>query len=550
MKDMLTTFVSSITASGLEPASVGVKGATLKTSRTGPLLVRLFLWHPDSDDVKQLHVSHPILTTGLEGIEVIGRSLTLPLTKEKDLEAAIPFQAEPLLPYPTEQALLTYQVVTQTAKETTITVLATPKETLQSHLNEWKAWLIEPEQISCIPFALCQFGSVYFPAVNTCLLLHVQQERLTAVLMQRGKLLSTFSLKEGLEPLLKALQTEGMAFPQHLDEWKILKESPHSQSIAALTHLQRSLAKMSYALTKDFKADPIEGVIITGEAADYAGLPEMLIQQSPFPLLKREGDLSYSDSKLESYAVPIGLALGSLPGQKGIDFRQREFSYPYPWARLKIPLLTTFFGLLGISLAFYFLSHHYLTYQQDLLKQNYVNLLAGIDKSHDQFETAFIAKHPQSKEHFGDRIPSLHELNPDDLTQRLAFLQKELQSTPDSFPLFPHLPRVSDVLAWLAQHPAVTSVDEEGKMQTHVQIENFSYTMIKRPQHGKKQEKYQVKIELELVSSTPKWARKFHDALIVPNDWVDPKGEIKWSANRDKYKTSFFLKDKTLYPSS
>ena len=106
------------------------------------------------------------------------------------------------------------------------------------------------------------------------------------------------------------------------------------------------------------------------------------------------------------------------------------------------------------------------------------------------------------------------------------------------------------VLAWLSQHPTVVSIDEHGNKQTKLQIDNFDYTMLKRPQSGKKQEKYQVKVELEFTSPTPKWAREFHDALIAPNDWIDPKGEIKWNSNRGKYKTSFFLKDKTAYPSS
>jgi type IV pilus assembly protein PilM len=129
-------------------------------------------------------------------------------------------------------------------------------------------------------------------------------------------------------------------------------------------------------------------------------------------------------------------------------------------------------------------------------------------------------------------------------------LQKELQGTPDSFPLFANTPRVSDVLAWLSQHPAAVLVDAKGNRQPKIQIDNFSYTMLKRPQQGKKQEKYQVKVELEFSSPTPKWAREFHDALIAPNDWIDPKGEVKWGSSRGKYKTSFFLKDKTAYPSS
>jgi len=59
-----------------------------------------------------------------------------------------------------------------------------------------------------------------------------------------------------------------------------------------------------------------------------------------------------------------------------------------------------------------------------------------------------------------------------------------------------------------------------------LQIENLSYSMVKRPELTKKQERYQVKVELEFTSPTPKLAREFHDALIAPNDLVDPKGDI------------------------
>ena len=71
--------------------------------------------------------------------------------------------------------------------------------------------------------------------------------------------------------------------------------------------------------------------------------------------------------------------------------------------------------------------------------------------------------------------------------------------------------------------------------------------MVKRPDQSKKKEKYRVKVDLEFSSPTPKQAREFHDALVAPNDFVDPKDEIKWSSNRGSYRTSFFLKDKTKY---
>ena len=109
---------------------------------------------------------------------------------------------------------------------------------------------------------------------------------------------------------------------------------------------------------------------------------------------------------------------------------------------------------------------------------------------------------------------------------------------------------VSDVLGWLNKLAGASDKDNgEKALAQGIQIDSFNYTLVKRPEQTKKQEKYQVKVELEFNSPTPKMAREFHDALIAPNEMVDPKGEVKWSTNRGKYRTSFYLKDKTAYPS-
>jgi type IV pilus assembly protein PilM len=536
---------------GLERLSSRIKGASFIASYKGAGHLQLFSLSLETDDVKRLYIHHPVLVTGLEGKEVLVRPLHLPLTKEKDIEAALAFQAEPLLPYPADQALLSYQMTSKGTEGSDVIVLAARKETVQSHLDSWQALQIEPEKIACVPIALCQFGATYLSANKVYLMLHLQQQGMTCILVKEGKLWASFSQSEGLELLLKAqIEEELTSLPQNEEEWLALEEQKQSPLAIALKRLQKEVAKMSYALAKELKSETIEGIAVTGEAADWEGLSQALIQQIPFPLLKCEASQGHSSQDLLSYAVPIGLALSALPSRSSVDFRQQEWSYPHPWRRLLGPVATYFGAILLLSLSFYFFGQQYLHYRKDQLRQTYLELLAGMHKSRDQFELAFLAKNSKNQERLQEDIPRIEQMEQEDLMERLAFLQKELQATPDSFPLFANIPRVSDVLAWLSQHPAVAFVDEQGRRQTRLQIENFSYTMVKRPQQGKKQEKYQVKVELEFSSPTPKWAREFHDALIAPNDWVDPKGEVKWSSNRGKYKTSFFLKDKTAYPSS
>lgn len=544
--------MTSPTSIGLERTTLhDVKGACITANGKSPILTRLFTVHPENDNVKQLYIHHPIMTTGLGGKEVLVRPLHLPLTKDKDIQEALVFQAEPLLPYPAEQALLDYQVVSKTAEGTELTLLAARKEAVQAHLEPWQALHIEPEKISCVSSALCEFGVTYLPETKTCLILHLQRQEMTCVLIKDDKLWASFAQSEGLNLILDAQAQEGLtAFPQNEMEWQEIEQQKNTPLTTALKRLQKEVAKMGYSLAKECKSDSIEGIVVTGEAAEWDGFSQILIKNLNFPLLTCSVTTNYSSRELLSYAVPIGLALSSLPGRSHcIDFRQQEWAYPHPWRRLKVPMLLYFASVLLLTFSFYFFGQQYLNNYENQLKQHYIELLASMSKSHEDFETAFVTKNSKAHELFNGEIPKIEQLSREELAQRMAFLQKELQNTPDSFPLFANTPRVSDVLAWLTDHPAAFMIDEQGNRQPKLQIENFNYTMLKRPQQSKKQEKYQVKVELEFSSPTPKWAREFHDALIAPNDWIDPKGEVKWSSNRGKYKTSFFLKDKTVYPS-
>src|SRR5690606_37690171 len=90
-----------------------------------------------------------------------------------------------------------------------------------------------------------------------------------------------------------------------------------------------------------------------------------------------------------------------------------------------------------------------------------------------------------------NEITPVKDLSKDDINERLGFLHQELQSMPDLFPLFPNVPRVSDVLAFLSNHKNVVLKDPHNNSITPlIQLESFSYSMLKKPDQTKKQEKY------------------------------------------------------------
>lgn len=524
-------FISSTSFIGLEATSNGLKGARINKKE-----IDLFTINTELNNVNQLYTNHPVIITGITGKELLIRSLHLSLTKQKDIVEALPFQAEPLLPYPSDEALLAYQIISQNTDGTDITLLATRKESVAEHIAFWQALSIEPEKTTAVATALCQFGQRFLPNNKTYFILHLQQSEFTTVLIKENKLSASFTSPEGMQSIFSE--------DSSLKTWQ---ENPKITEI--LKKLQQEAAKMTLALAKECKSDEIEGILFTGDGADWIGFKETLTEQLPFSLLSIIENTHPEIPQLLSYAVPVGLALeGSLESKSNINFRQEDLSYPLPWKRLIFPLSLYFTSIFLLTFAFYFFTQQYLYKEENAIKQKYVDLLAAMNKSYDDFEHVFAMKNggPISNE----KIPQITSLTQYDLERRLSFLQKEFQSSLDSFPLFANVPRVSDLLAWLSQHSAVVTTDETGNRLARLQIEDLSYTMIKRPQQTKKQEKYQVKVELEFSTPTPKWAREFHDALIIPNHIVDPKGEVKWSSNRGKYKTSFFLKDKTVYPGS
>jgi type IV pilus assembly protein PilM len=521
---MLELFSTAKTI-GLELNLTSIKCAEV-TEKFGQLNIsNLFTLPLNHEHVKRLYIKQPILATGLDGMQVLLRPLTIPLVKNKDIEAALPFQTEPLLPYPIDQALLSSQIVKKDSEETKLLVLTTKKESLQKHLEECASFEIIPEKVSCTQAALSQFSQYFLPKNQTFLIIHFSENIVTSLLISDGLMISSFAQKEVLPDL-------------------------QNENEPSIEQLKKIISKISFSFAKESR-QVLSGVIFTGEVAKWPSICEQFSQHIQLPIISLENQTDkFSHQEILVYAVPIGLALGShYSASPKIDFRQEEYLYPYPWKRLKFPLALYFGLMFSISALFYFFGYSYLSYKETLVKQEYVDTLAGMNKSYEQFESSYLTKNQIAREKSQGEVVEINQLNLQDLLDRLTFLQKDLQATPDSFPLFANIPKVSDVLAWLSSHDTVSFLNEKGEREHHLQIESFNYVLVKRPMQGKKQEKYQVKVELEFSSATPKWAREFHDALITANDWVDPKGEVKWSSNRGRYKTSFFLKDKTIYPS-
>lgn len=554
---------------GLEQVANEVRGAKLSQKRGKPTLDNLFsipIPEETTNDVKPLYIKssgkslkqvakrYLIATTLMPG-EALVRSMEVTLKKLSDIDSVLAFQAEPLLPYPVESAVLDRIMLEKKANGSLLTLLSARKDRIQALVEDWKIFQIEPEVITCAPVALAQFSRLFAATKAPLYVIHLDSTQTICVLVRDGRLVAAQTCSRHLGSLKEAfavdsqLAAEDVKTTFHGVDWENLHAHNYPHLKETFEQLKLELTRTLFALAKQHNGVDVLDVLVTGDCVSYANLTPYLMHSLSKQALAPHIPSTFNApaSTLLKFAIPIGIALSCLPQSKdAVNFRQSGLAYPDPWKRLKRPLILYFALCLTLSIALYTFGEAYLGYQEDELRAEYAGLLSVMQKPHSEFERALKEKNVESLL----ELP-LKEMSMDQLAERVATLEKELVSKPDIFPLLPNILAVSDVLAWLNLQPTAVSKDPEtGKITPLIQIDNFSYTMVKRPEIAKKNERYQVKVELEFSTPTPKEAREFHDALIAPNTLVDPKGEVKWSTNRGKYRASFYLKDKTIYPAN
>jgi type IV pilus assembly protein PilM len=550
-------------AVGLESTSKGLKGAKLSYSQRKPQIDDLFHLFFDvskkkahlKDQVReQLGLSSKALVvTSIDANEVLIRPLEIKLKKSSDIDAVLGFQAEPILPYPLDACLLDRIKVSQISDGKLLTLLAVKKEHVQRSLEHWTSLGIEPEVVATVPSSLVAYSRFALQDdLATVFILHLGDHQTSCTFAKEGKLIASKATHHGVMSLKDTFRSESMITDDALFEkefsmfnWGTIDPQVLPITAQKLKTYSIEIEKLVFALMKQARELEIPPIMVTGEGSENSELAKFLpkgfhgkqLSLSPKVITK------YSEAELNSYAIPIGEALTALHSYEDqVNFLQEEFVYAHPWKRLMKPLFIYFALCLGLALAFWTFGKAYIASEENVIRSKYAELLATMHKSHADFE-----KEIADKNNLGidQDIPPLESLTLDEISDRMDLLEKELKQVPDLFPLTPNVPKVSDVLAWLSVHPNIVGKDPSNPL---ILIEGFSYVLIKRPELNKKFEKYQTKVEIDFTSANATAAREFHDALLQPNNFIDPKAEVKWTNNKGRYRATFMLKDRTVYP--
>ncbi|MGA8165400.1 MAG: pilus assembly protein PilM [Waddliaceae bacterium] len=561
---------------GLELDPYQLKGAALAFRKGKPMLDRIVAVNIDQEKDFSHHVKpldkdrdeklffslakKSLVATSLPASDVLVRKLEIPLSKERDIDAVLDFQAEPLLPYPVEKGIIDSVILEKRKGGSLLSVLAVRTDHLSQHLEQWKAVSVEPEVVGCASSALASFSQLFSPSKKEHFVLHLGMEETTCILVKQGKLLASQASPIGLLSLIEAFaadaklsKTKSRQQIFSLNFSAVAKDSS-PRLFQRVEKLEKELTRFFFALVKQIEDRDIQEIFLTGEGSTIDHLPEVLCKNGKKTLIFPETNPRFPlDPKaLQTYAVPIGMGLASLPrSTDSINFRQKEFTYPFPWKRIKKAMAAYLVLCCVLAFTLFLLGNAMIANQEDGVKKEYLNLLAFMQKPFNEFESQFQKKEidedfPESETGF-----DIRSLTAQDLRARLNALEKEMQKTPNTFPLLPNTPRVSDVLAWLSTHPHIVGESRQTATgKPRIQLEGFHYKVVKRPQQNKMKERYQVKIELEFSTPIPRYAREFHDLLLASNEYVDSKEEVKWNSERGKYRASFFLQDKTRYPTT
>jgi len=286
-----------------------------------------------------------------------------------------------------------------------------------------------------------------------------------------------------------------------------------SYSINPSQNLIREIRKIILSLSQESKSFEFDTIVLMGNVSEdlRIEIQENCKKTTLFPVAP---DLLVSQEKLIRYGLAIGTALAAT---SRVNFLKKEYAPKEMWSEIRKPLSFFMIGMCALSLFVGALGWLMVRQQKFVVQQ--------------QFEALMIQEGLQQ-----EAPQTLAAYN-----KALEDLNHEIVSRPETFPLFPQIPTVSEIMSWLLHHQLAT---KPGDLEIH----SLHYAMVKHPTLQHPTDRYQVQVTLELKTATSQLAKMLRDALEQDVSYVDHKQEIQWTTSKDGiHRVSFFLKDKTRY---
>ena len=516
-KSFRSVYSSSAWISAFAPEGKNVQWAIVQKSSKGFLLQAHGIdatAEPAAASVATIVKDARYTVSILPSSSTLCRQIALPPLPAKDVPAAMRDTLEQTLAVGIEESSIALESVTAEDGSLTVTAYLARQPAIVDHLERIQALGINPEWV--LPKAACLGAFAgHFTLEGWQYIVDINVDEITTVLAFGGRVVESRSL------------TGGSATFSRLD---VASQESDEQLKNTLQHLAETI--WAYKERYGIEAGSLT---VTGDVLSYplaAPLIAEFLGTQLSPLHSAQGEAS-----LLKCATAIGAAFLSQRADEIPSFRTGQFAFSHPFLHWKRPLLALALGsILAASLV---------VWRGHMRAEA---ILASMRTDWQKItESAHITPEEVNNQTKGSVIAVDYTLAPpEQLLVQGEWLLSSLERKA-SFPLQPNIPRVREILSWVAS--VITEISSTPpSLNGRCEVLNFQYQLAKHPTKNHPKERYQVRVDLEIATPSVALARAFHERLISDTKWIDQSSEVKWLPSNGKYRVSFFLLDKTLYP--
>ncbi len=260
--------------------------------------------------------------------QVVCRLIQLPNLTDKELAAAISWEAEQYIPLPLKDVNLQYKVV-QKSEGTTgkmdVLLTAAPKRVIEKYINVAKNAHLKPVALETESVALVR--ALVKPTEPTTIIVSLGALSTELIVASLGNVLFTRSISTGGATLTKAVMAEFNLPQNQAEEYKqtygILEDKLSGKVAAVLKPILDIIVNevtkaVEFVHTHVAQAQVVR-VIITGGGSYLPGFAEFLVERTnlevvlgdPWTDFNKEGKITEFAGQGSFYAVATGLALRS-----------------------------------------------------------------------------------------------------------------------------------------------------------------------------------------------------------------------------------------------
>jgi hypothetical protein len=431
------------------------------------------------------------------------RHLEFKISSRKQVEKGLGFQLETLTQIPfSDLAFLSQITPNETGSKASL--FFSTKRCLHDHLEEWEGRGLESDFVTGIPIALARFARFRFPELSSLFVVDLGSQEWTCVWVENGTVKKSFTIPEGVEKLMNALweDRKKILFQKEIDgaaQQIDLLTGPLHLYPSLLKQLTRARQTLSSTLSAFLKGGGPSTLIFTGRTDAFGRLSEYLIQTQP-ELSLHQSAVFIRKEEL-ACAISIGSAVESCE-KKGLQFLRGESTPRKFWQKGGAWGLGLLCFSSACSLLFLFLG----------LKQTY-KVKALISNATQQW---------------------IHEFDSNLRSSEIGDLITIVDKNNQTLPYILQAPTVTQALAWISAHAS------------NLEIIDVQYQLVSYPHVGALHDPYCAKVSLEFRAPNATIARDFHELLLKRSSIINLQKEISWECLSDRYRTSFYLKNKAI----